>query len=230
MALKIYGPRPKCRLDICRQISASIGLCQYHYTRHRSGKPLDVLPRDTSTSDVIDGRKKCSKCLNTKSVESFRTSDRNNSGLVSWCKTCHDAKNKQCRDARLASGIVPSETKSYRRMRLRVLSHYSGGTPSCNCCDITDIEFLSIDHVDGNGSEHRRQLKAKSRSVYRDIILSGMPFGYRVLCHNCNQSYGLYGYCPHTDNDSSTSKWMNRKSAGLSAQAKIKKNKGQDVN
>jgi hypothetical protein len=25
----------------------------------------------------------------------------------------------------------------------------------------------------------------------------GYPSGFRVLCHNCNFSFGHYGYCPH---------------------------------
>ena len=33
---------------------------------------------------------------------------------------------------------------------------------------------------------------------YRWLKKNKYPKAFRVLCHNCNVSYGLYGYCPHT--------------------------------
>jgi hypothetical protein len=35
------------------------------------------------------------------------------------------------------------------------------------------------------------------KTIYRWLISSGFPEGFRVLCHNCNQAIGLYGFCPH---------------------------------
>jgi hypothetical protein len=29
------------------------------------------------------------------------------------------------------------------------------------------------------------------------LIKNNFPDGFQVLCHNCNMSIGLYGYCPH---------------------------------
>jgi hypothetical protein len=34
--------------------------------------------------------------------------------------------------------------------------------------------------------------------MYAYLIRNNFPEGYRVLCHNCNQSLGYFGYCPHT--------------------------------
>lgn len=33
--------------------------------------------------------------------------------------------------------------------------------------------------------------------IYRWLKQQGFPTGFRVLCMNCNFSYGLHGYCPH---------------------------------
>ena len=44
------------------------------------------------------------------------------------------------------------------RIRLKVLAHYSNGTPKCSSCGIEDIRVLSIDHINGKGNEHRLKL------------------------------------------------------------------------
>jgi hypothetical protein len=83
---------------------------------------------------------------------------------------------------------------THRRERERCLSHYGG---ACACCGEDRYEFLSFDHVDGGGNRHRKQLGSKAGKITRWLIKSGFPEGFRVLCHNCNQALGHYGYCPH---------------------------------
>jgi hypothetical protein len=68
----------------------------------------------------------------------------------------------------------------------------------CQCCDEKRMEFLTIDHIDGGGTEHRRRLKIRSGyQMYVWLRDAKYPPGYRVLCMNCNFAIGLYGYCPH---------------------------------
>lgn len=87
--------------------------------------------------------------------------------------------------------------REYRkRVRLEVLSHYSGGIPRCACCGETTIEFLCIDHINGGGS---RQSKKTGVNIYAWLRKEGFPLGFRVLCHNCNSALGFYGYCPHSE-------------------------------
>jgi len=87
----------------------------------------------------------------------------------------------------------------YRRgRRLKVLTYYSNGTPKCECCEETLLEFLCLDHTDGGGNKHRKTLGDPSgTSIYQWIIKNNFPKGFRVLCYNCNNAYGHYGYCPH---------------------------------
>lgn len=80
--------------------------------------------------------------------------------------------------------------------RYRVLSHYSGGVPKCSCCGEDKLEFLAIDHQEGSGNEHRRQM-GRSTRLFDWLHANGLPGGFRVLCHNCNCAIGFYGYCPH---------------------------------
>lgn len=83
----------------------------------------------------------------------------------------------------------------YLKLRIRVLEHYSGGMPRCECCGETTVEFLSLDHINGGGTKHRK--KIGYGRIYYWIIQNGFPEGFRVLCHNCNQAIGVYGKCPH---------------------------------
>jgi hypothetical protein len=86
-----------------------------------------------------------------------------------------------------------------RRIRIRkqVLEHYGG---VCACCKEGRYEFLAIDHVNGGGNAMRKaKIHEKGFPFYIWIIKNNYPDGFRVLCHNCNMSIGLYGYCPHQE-------------------------------
>lgn len=85
--------------------------------------------------------------------------------------------------------------KRYRlKRRQDVLVAYGG---KCACCGEAQNEFLSIDHIDGGGREHRRQIGTGANVLYHWLRKNDYPEGFRVLCHNCNAARGFYGYCPH---------------------------------
>lgn len=84
--------------------------------------------------------------------------------------------------------------------RLAVLTYYSGTIPFCACCGEKQLKFLSLDHINGGGTEHRRKLGAKNgkgANIYHWVIRNRFPLGFQVLCHNCNCAKGFYGSCPH---------------------------------
>lgn len=88
----------------------------------------------------------------------------------------------------------------HKNRRIEILNYYGKGKIECECCKERTLEFLSIDHIDGGGTEQKRKLG--TRDIYS--ILSKIkketgkyPPGYRILCHNCNQAIGFYGKCPH---------------------------------
>lgn len=78
--------------------------------------------------------------------------------------------------------------------RTKVLLHYGNGIIECACCKEKTYEFLSIDHIDGGGRKHRKSIK---ENIDRWLIRNNFPEGFRILCHNCNFSEGIYGKCPH---------------------------------
>lgn len=89
------------------------------------------------------------------------------------------------------------ERRYRQRIRREVLGHYGA---TCKCCGETEEKFLSLDHVNNNGSEHRRAIGRKQMgyAFYLWIKRNNYPDFLQILCHNCNMAKGFYGSCPHT--------------------------------
>jgi len=85
-----------------------------------------------------------------------------------------------------------------RMLKLKVINHYSKGKNCCACCGETTYEFLSIDHVNENGSEHRKHVKGTY--IIQWLINNNFPNGFQILCFNCNSAKGFFGECPHKIN------------------------------
>lgn len=69
-----------------------------------------------------------------------------------------------------------------------VLDHYGR---SCACCGST--ENPTIDHVNGGGEAHRREIGQSQ--LYRWLIRNGFPEGFQTLCSPCNCSKGTGTAC-----------------------------------
>jgi hypothetical protein len=94
-----------------------------------------------------------------------------------------------CREAR---------RKEYAKLRAEVLAAYGG---KCTCCGESHPNFLAIDHVNGGGNRHRKEIGGGGHVMWRWLRKSGYPEGFQILCHNCNQAKGFYGACPHQGED-----------------------------
>jgi hypothetical protein len=101
-----------------------------------------------------------------------------------------------------------------RKRRLEALIHYGGNPPTCACCGEKALEFMTIDHINGGGSRHRRELGIAARiggeskgsgadTFWWWLKRNNYPSGFRVLCMNCNFSLGHRGYCPHRPEEKS---------------------------
>jgi hypothetical protein len=105
-----------------------------------------------------------------------------------WHKQWH-IKNREAQIKKMAL---------YRKvLRTEVLNKYANGNIVCACCGEDKVEFLSLDHINGGGTKHRKLVGAGFK-FFLWLRKNDYPEGYRILCHNCNQSYGFYNYCPHT--------------------------------
>lgn len=80
------------------------------------------------------------------------------------------------------------------KLRQEVFDVYGGA--KCACCGETIDRFLTLDHMNNDGSEHRRTVGRTS--VLKWLKDNNYPPGYQVLCFNCNMGKHLNGgVCPH---------------------------------
>ena len=84
------------------------------------------------------------------------------------------------------------------KLKIRCYNHYSNFNIKCNCCGENMIEFLSIDHVNNDGCEHRKTV-GNGTALYKWLINNKFPSGFQLLCHNCNFAKGTDKdhICPH---------------------------------
>ena len=81
---------------------------------------------------------------------------------------------------------------AYRRL---TISAYGG---VCACCGESEPHFLELDHVQGDGREHREEIGHSARALVYYLLRNDFPDGFQVLCSNCNQGKQRNGgTCPH---------------------------------
>lgn len=99
---------------------------------------------------------------------------------------------------------IPCDKQSSKdrrtKIRLETIAIYGG---KCACCDCDTPEFLTIDHIDETGAEHRRTL-AKGKKprggtdFYYWLKKNDFPKdNFQLLCMNCNTAKHFFGVCPH---------------------------------
>lgn len=80
------------------------------------------------------------------------------------------------------------------KLKMEVLIAYGG---KCSCCGEARPMFLTIEHINHDGKEHRERTGAGS-GMYRDLKQRGFPQeGLTVFCWNCQMATRFGGECPH---------------------------------
>jgi len=182
----------------------------------------------TSCRQIAYGRKGPAKC---KSCD-VMIEDRGHSAR--YCKTCRAERTKELRNASFKRAYndprrkrklkrfarrnltrwmsIPGNREALRarerarhlKLKLEAIARFGG---KCACCGETKYQFLSLDHVDGDGAEHRRGYGLKSpASTRRPHFLRLLKRdGWKtksklqVLCMNCHIAIDLWGGCPHNE-------------------------------
>lgn len=148
---------------------------------------------------ILSGTR-CDVCRNKR--QSYRKKARVINIVASKCINCGRSPTSEtskgfCEECRLHS-LACARERAFLNKAL-VMAHYGHG--KCCCCDANRLDFLTIDHVDGNGAEHRREYANTNFSgekFYLWLINSNFPPGYQALCFNCNSGRDLNeGICPH---------------------------------
>ncbi len=168
--------------------------------------------------------KRCNKCGDVKPLAEFHRLSSAPDGRQYICKICRseqdrrrltEAREKEHRRQQRWRKANSAARRMYRHgyyavnreselsqmrglrtsLREQVFGHY--GT-CCACCGTT--ERPSIDHIDGDGEAHRKQLfggrnRGNSQRFYAWLINNGFPDGYQTLCRSCNASKGEGDRC-----------------------------------
>ena len=84
------------------------------------------------------------------------------------------------------------------KLKMQVLNRYSHDTPKCACCGENHFEFLTIDHINGDGSLFKTQHgRISGMNLYKQIIEKNYPKDLQILCFNCNRAKNNnIGLCP----------------------------------
>ena len=141
----------------------------------------------------------CPRCGGQRSNKSF-----------SYCEACREYKRdyyKRNRTKELTRRRKEYESDRAKyaaqavkqRVRRRRLVFDAYGGSKCSCCGEKEELFLSIDHIEGGGVQHRKSIGAgSSTSLYNWLIKNRFPDGFQVLCMNCNHGkFRNGGVCPH---------------------------------
>jgi hypothetical protein len=100
-------------------------------------------------------------------------------------KTCERCRNRFNRYTKVSR-------KKYKTL---IYDHYGR---ECACCGEIEMLFLSIDHINGDGAIHRKEIGKSPDALYRWIVKNNFPDTFEILCRNCNWGrHANHGTCPH---------------------------------
>jgi hypothetical protein len=151
-------------------------------------------PKPKDRSGDLPSTRICCTCKQTLLLQEFYKKQSRLDGYTVECKECI---RKRMREVfkRNPGKWAASSRRYNRKIRKAVLNHYG---PKCACCGESRLDFLAIEHIDGGGLRHRREvLGAQHKSLAVWLRANKYPPGFRLLCHNCNCARGWYGKCPH---------------------------------
>ena len=115
------------------------------------------------------------------------------------CGICIDVSQKRYRKK---TPEMHAEQNSRQRAKLALLKqevYAAYGGYCCACCGETHEAFLTVDHINGDGVSHRKEVGSGGRGgvLYRWLKRNSFPPGFQILCLNCNFALGHKGACPH---------------------------------
>lgn len=167
--------------------------CEFHLNEHRSRR-LNKIKKGVCAycpKKAVIGKTICKECSNKRKEQ--RGIKKNNgvctqTGCNSLAELNHTLC-KPCSEKHLALR---------KALKEKVLIHY-GYKCNCGCgCQVKNSNHLTIDHINNDGSEHRKKLGTQTRggqAFYRWIVKNDFPKDLQILCWNCNCAKHYYGGC-----------------------------------
>ncbi len=139
---------------------------------------------------------------NKHRTEIFGIKRRGGSSFYSWLKQNDYPMDYQVlcwnHNCEVDRQLITSEQKLTWKYKLNAIAGYGD---KCVCCGHNNINHLTIDHIYGGGTKHRKQIGYNSQSFYKWIINNNYPEICQILCFNCNCGRMVNGgVCPHKIN------------------------------
>ena len=159
--------------------------------------------------------KRCGICGTNKPESEFNYSKKKKAYHYA-CKPCVKTRNReyylankervkaQVREyaSRNRDYILKRERNRYKEIKAeftkRAFDHYGW---SCTCCGESEPIFLTIDHINNDGADHRREIGNKNGAwIYKWLVDNSFPDNFQTLCWNCNMGkHRNGGICPHEE-------------------------------
>lgn len=116
-----------------------------------------------------------------------RKCDRSNKTSNGICRLCYrpNAPDAHHCEKHLATMRQAAKIRNQNDRSL-AFNHYG---EVCAYCGQRLLLFLTIDHINNNGNEHRRQLRSgknNGHNIYAWLRKNNYPTGFQTLCYNCN--------------------------------------------
>ena len=157
----------------------------------------------------------CSLCKNELSANQFCKHQREADGLCCWCKSCKSRKDKEYQEKNKEkikikkhesyvenSEKIKERVAKYRKENIdkvaawdkissnkikeEIMLHYCNGDIKCKNCLENDIRLLTIDHIEGNGNDHRKKTKCGcGQTMCFWLKKNNFPEGFQILCWDC---------------------------------------------
>jgi hypothetical protein len=135
-------------------------------------------------------------CAHCRSWTRARRQNKVLSGLCRYCSKKARLGQNQCELCATKRSKYVSERR--QELKHRIIDHYGG---KCVCCGESEILFLTVDHIQGGGKQHRKTIAngglVNGEGFYRWLRNHNFPEGFQILCWNCNCAKGIHGECPH---------------------------------
>lgn len=159
---------------------------KYRIERRAKRKALGLCTK--CDRPAVKGKTDCQECIE----DGLRRSKKRIEKGV--CISCFKEAREgvvRCENCSLKMSVLGK--KRQRERKTKVLTHYgkNGNLECCwEGCEVTDLDMLTLDHVENNGADHRKQYTKTGRGggavLYDALIRQGFPKGFQTLCANHN--------------------------------------------
>lgn len=138
----------------------------------------------------------CTRCKQELDISQFDKQLHKKSGYTSHCKNCRAEHHKQCKNNFPDRYSREKTVNAYHNKKREAYKKLGG---CCCCCGETEESFLTIDHVNDDGAEHRRC--GNISGLYNHIVNGTCKYEVQLYCANCNMSKRRLGKCIHQINN-----------------------------